>query len=108
MVQIILSVTPSSARGPKTVGVFRLMMKSGSDNYHESAIQGIMDRLKVQGVEVIIYEPTLADGRFDGARVEHDLAAFKAQSDVIMANRVDATMADVEDKLFTRDVYGID
>ena len=96
------------ARGPKTVGVFRLVMKSGSDNYRESAIQGIMDRLKVQGVEVIIYEPTLADGRFDGARVEHDLAAFKAQSDVILGNRADATMADVEDKLFTRDVYGID
>ena len=106
--QIILSVTPSSARGPKTVGVFRLMMKSGSDNYHESAIQGIMDRLKVQGVEVIIYEPTLADGWFYGAQVEHDLAAFKAQLDVILANRADATMADVEDKLFTRDVYDID
>jgi len=96
------------ARGPKTVRVFRLVMESGSDNYPESAIQGIMDRLKVQGVEVIIYELTLADGRFDGARVEHDLAAFKAQSDVILANRADATMADVEDKLFTRDVYGID
>jgi UDPglucose 6-dehydrogenase len=108
LVQIILSVTPSSARGPKTVGVFRLVMKSGSDNYRESAIQGIMDRLKVQGVEVIICEPTLADGRFDGARVEQDLAAFKAQSDVILANRADATMADVENKLFTRDVYGID
>ena len=67
-----------------------------------------MDRLKVQGVEVIIYEPTLPNERFDGAWVEHDLAAFKAQSDVILANRADATMADVEDKLFTRNVYGID
>ena len=84
------------ARAPKTVGVFRLVMKLGSDNYRESAIQGIMDLLKAQGVEVIIYEPTLADRQFDGARVEPDLAAFKAQSDVIL------------DKLFTRDVYGMD
>ena len=96
------------ARAPKTVGVFRLVMKLGSDNYRESAIQGIMDLLKAQGVEVIIYEPTLADWRFDGARVEPDLAAFKAQSDVILANRADACLADVEDKLFTRDVYGMD
>ena len=83
-------------------------MMLGSDNYRKSAIQAIMDRLKMQGVEVIIYEPTLADGWFYGAQVEHDLAAFKAQSDVILANRADATMADVEDKLFTRDVYDID
>lgn len=96
------------ARAPKTVGVFRLVMKLGSDNYRESAIQGIMDLLKAQGVEVIIYEPTLADRQFDGARVEPDLAAFKAQSDVILANRADACLADVEDKLFTRDVYGMD
>ena len=95
-------------RAPKTVGVFRLVMKTGSDNYRESAIQGIMDRLKARNVEVIIYEPTLSVGRFDGARVEPDLAAFKAQSDVILANRADAALADVEDKLFTRDVYGID
>ena len=96
------------ARAPKTVGVFRLVMKLGSDNYRESAIQGIMDLLKAQGVEVIIYEPTLADRQFDGVRVEPDLAAFKAQSDVILANRADACLADVEDKLFTRDVYGMD
>jgi len=96
------------ARGPKTVGVFRLVMKSGSDNYREAAIQGIMDRLKARGVEVIIYEPTLSDRQFDGARVEPDLASFKAQSDVILANRADAALADVEHKLFTRDVYGID
>ena len=95
-------------RAPKTVGVFRLVMKTGSDNYRESAIQGIMDRLKARNVEVIIYEPTLSVGRFDGARVEPDLAAFKAQSDVILANRADAALADVEDKLFTGDVYGID
>ena len=96
------------ARGPKTVGVFRLVMKSGSDNYREAAIQGIMDRLKAWGVEVIIYKPTLSDRRFDGARVEPDLTTFKAQSDVILANRADAALADVEDKLSTRDVYGID
>ena len=96
------------ARGPKTVGVFRLVMKSGSDNYREAAIQGIMDRLKARGVEVIIYEPTLSDRRFDGARVEPDLTTFKAQSDVILASRADAALADVEDKLSTRDVYGID
>mgnify|MGYP001393293382 FL=1 len=96
------------ARGPKTVGVFRLVMKSGSDNYREAAIQGIMDRLKAWGVEVIIYKPTLSDRRFDGARVEPDLTTFKAQSDVILANRADAALADVEHKLFTRDVYGID
>ena len=95
-------------RAPKTVGVFRLVMKTGSDNYRESAIQGIMDRLKARNVEVIIYEPTLSVGRFDSARVEPDLVAFKAQSDVILANRADAALADVEDKLFTRDVYGID
>ena len=96
------------ARGPKTVGVFRLVMKSGSDNYREAAIQGIMDRLKAWGVEVIIYKPTLSDRRFDGARVEPDLTTFKAQSDVILASRADAALADVEDKLSTRDVYGID
>ncbi|MDC0860174.1 nucleotide sugar dehydrogenase [Planktomarina temperata] len=95
-------------RAPKTAGMFRLVMKTGSDNYRESAIQGIMDRLKARNVEVIIYEPTLSVGRFDGARVEPDLVAFKAQSDVILANRADAALADVEDKLFTRDVYGID
>ena len=96
------------ARGPKTVGVFRLVMKSGSDNDREAAIQGIMDRLKAWGVEVIIYKPTLSDRRFDGARVEPDLTTFKAQADVILASRADAALADVEDKLSTRDVYGID
>jgi UDPglucose 6-dehydrogenase len=96
------------ARGPKTVGVFRLVMKSGSDNYREAPIQGIMDRLKVWGVEVIIYKPTLSERRFDGARAEPDLTTFKAQSDVILANRADAALADVEDRLSTRDVYGID
>jgi len=95
-------------RAPNTVGMFRLVMKTGSDNCRESAIQGIMDRLKARNVEVIIYEPTLSVGRFEGARVEPDLAAFKAQSDVILANRADAALANVEDKLFTRDVYGID
>ena len=96
------------ARGPKTVGVFRLVMKSGSDNYREAPIQGIMDRLKAWGVEVIIYKPTLSERRFDGARAEPDLTTFKAQSDVILANRSDAALADVEDRLSTRDVYGID
>ena len=94
-------------QSPKTVGFYRLVMKEGSDNFRESAVQGVMKRIRAKGIPIVVFEPMLSDNTFFGSEVVRDIEAFKKASDVIVANRLSEDLADVSDKVFSRDIFGV-
>ncbi len=93
---------------PETVGIYRLTMKTDSDNFRQSAIQDVIERLKAADINVVIYEPVLEEDEFDGLRVVKDFAEFKQESDVIVANRLNPDLEDVREKVYTRDLFSRD
>jgi UDPglucose 6-dehydrogenase len=95
-------------KNPNVVGIYRLTMKMNSDNFRASAIQGVIERLKNKDVEIIIYEPTLKAEEFDGCKVVNDLENFKNKTDIILANRLEDSLKDIKEKVYTRDLYSRD
>ena len=93
---------------PNVVGVYRLVMKSGSDNFRASAIQGVISKLQEKGINIVIYEPTIKENTFNGYEVLHDLKLFKDISDIILVNRTDDELEDVKEKVYTRDIFSRD